>query len=102
MDVTAAIAVSGLTTASTRLQVSASNVANMDDAGPKPFVPTRVATVSLPSGGVEARLSPAAPGAQVDLVGEMVDQMMAMQQYKASAALIAADDRLQKSTMETC
>ena len=62
MDVTAAIAISGLATASTRLQVSASNVANMDDAGPQPFVPTRVATVSLPSGGVQARLSTGALG----------------------------------------
>ena len=100
MDVTAAIAVSGLTTASTRLKVSASNVANMDDSGPQPFVPTRVAMVSLPSGGVRAQLSAAPPGAGVDLAGELVDQMMAMQQYKASAALIAADDRLQKSTMD--
>ena len=100
MDVTAAIAVSGLNTASTRLQVSASNLANMDDAGPQPFVPTRAASVSLPSGGVQAQLSSAAPGTGVDLVGEMVDQMMAMQQYKASAALIAADDRMQRSTME--
>lgn len=100
MDVTAAIAVSGLTTASKRLQVSASNVANMDDSGPQPFVPTRVATVSLPSGGVRAQLSPAAPGTGVDLIGEMVDQIEAMQQYKASAALISADDRLQKSTID--
>jgi flagellar basal body rod protein FlgC len=100
MDVTAVIAVSGLTTASKRLQVSASNVANMDDSGPQPFVPTRVAAVSLPSGGVTAQLSPAAPGAGVDLIGEMVDQMTAMQQYKASAALLSADDRMQKSTID--
>lgn len=100
MDVAAAIAISGLATASTRLQVSASNVANMDDAGPQPFVPTRVATVSLPSGGVQARLSPGALGSGVDLAGELVDQLEAMQQYRASAALIAVDDRLQKSTTD--
>jgi flagellar basal body rod protein FlgC len=100
MDVTAAIAVSGLTTASTRLQVSASNVVNADDSGATPFVPTRATAVSLPSGGVRALLSPAAPGTGVDLIGEMVDQMMAMQQYKASAAVLSADDRLQKSTLD--
>src|SRR6516225_10185955 len=71
MDSVAAIALTGLTTASTRAQVSASNLANMDDAaplpgsgvaGPAPFVPTRVETVSLGQNGVQAQLSAAQPG----------------------------------------
>ena len=98
MDAITAIGLSGLTTASTRLQVSASNLANMDDAGTPqgsgaggsaPFVPTRAATVSLPQGGVQAQLSAAPPGTEVDPASELVDQMQAMQQYQASAALIA-------------
>jgi flagellar basal-body rod protein FlgC len=129
MDVTAAIALSGLNTASTRVQVSASNVANMDDTaplqgsgvpGPAPFVPTRVETVSLGANGVQAQLSAAQPGTvpayqpdspfadgrgmvatpDVDLASEFVEQIQAMQQYRASAALIAVDDRMQKATLD--
>ncbi len=129
MDVTTAIAVSGLNTASKRLEVSASNLANMDDsaplpgsgiAGPAPFTPTRVSTVSLGAGGVQAQLSAANPAStpayqpdspyadssgmvaqpDVDPVNELVGQMQAMQQYRASAALIEADDKLQKTTLD--
>ena len=107
MDATTTIALSGLTTASTRLQVSASNLANMDDAapppgsgaaGPAPFVPTRVETVSLGQGGVQAQLS--AGGPQVDPASELIEQMQALQQYRASAALIRADDKLHQSTLD--
>ena len=109
MDAITAIAQSGLTTASTRVQVSASNLANMDDAstppgpgaaGSAPFVPTRVAPVSLPQGGVQAQLSAAPPGTEVDPASELVEQMQAMQQYRASAALIRTDDELQKSAID--
>jgi flagellar basal-body rod protein FlgC len=129
MDAITAIGLSGLTTASTRAQVSASNLANMDDAaplpgsgvaGPAPFVPTRVATVSLPQGGVQAQLAPAQPGTapayqpdspyangqgmvaepEVDPASELVEQMQALQQYRASAALIRTDDELQKSALD--
>lgn len=129
MDATTAIALSGLTTASTRVQVSASNLANMDDtaplpgsgvAGPAPFVPTRVATVSLGANGVQAQLSAAQPGTapayqpdspyangqgmvakpEVDPASELVEQMQALQQYRASASLIAVNDRMQKSAID--
>jgi flagellar basal-body rod protein FlgC len=128
MDATAAIAVSGLNTASKRVEVSASNLANMDDTaplpgsgvqGPAPFVPTRVAAVSLPGGGVKAQLSAASPASvagyepdspyadsngmvatpDVDPVNELVGQMQALQQYRASAALIEADDKMQKTAL---
>jgi flagellar basal-body rod protein FlgC len=129
MDAVSAIALTGLNTASTRLQVSASNLVNMDDSapmpgsgvpGPAPFVPTRVETISLGANGVQAQLSAAQPGTvpayqpdspyadgqgmvaapDVDLAGELVEQMLAMQQYRASAALIAVDDRMQKATLD--
>lgn len=129
MDATSAIAVSGLNAASVSLQVSASNLANQGDAaplagsgvaGPAPFVPTRVQTVSLGSGGVQAQLSAANPASvpaydpgsayadkqgmvalpSVDPVAEMVNQAQALQQYRASAVLIQADDRLKRSTLD--
>jgi flagellar basal-body rod protein FlgC len=128
MDSTDVISVTGLTAAQTQLQVSASNLANMDDSaplpgsgvqGPAPFVPTRVETVSLGSGGVQAQLSastsastpayePDSPYADspgmvakpdVDPVGETVSRMQALQQYRASAAMIEADDRMQKAAL---
>lgn len=129
MDAISAIARTGLNTASTRVQVSASNLANMDDAaplpgsgvaGPKPFVPTRVETVSLGANGVQAQLSAAQPGSvpvyqpdspyadadgmvdepDVDPASELVGQMQALQQYRASAALIAVDDRMKKAALD--
>jgi flagellar basal-body rod protein FlgC len=129
MDAISAIGLSGLTTASTRLQASVSNLANMDDAaplpgsgvaGPAPFVPTRVATVSLGTGGVQAQLSASRPGTipayqpdspyadghgmvaepDVDPASELVDQTQALQQYRASADLIAIDDRMNKAALD--
>jgi flagellar basal-body rod protein FlgC len=129
MDPISAIAVTGLTAASTRAQVSASNLANMDDAaplpgsgvaGPAPFVPTRVETVSLGDNGVQAQLSAADPGTapayspdspyadangmvampQVDPATELVDQIQALQQYRASAALIRVDDRMKQTVLD--
>jgi flagellar basal-body rod protein FlgC len=129
MDLLDAISMTGLNAAQTQLQVSASNVANMDDtaplpgsgvAGPKPFTPTRVETVSLGSGGVQAQLSVADPPSfaayapdnpyadgqgmvampNMDPVREMVGRMQALQQYKASAALIAAHDKMQRATLK--
>jgi flagellar basal-body rod protein FlgC len=129
MDAISAIGLSGLTTASTRVQVSASNLANMDDAaplpgsgvaGPAPFTPTRVETVSLGQNGVQAQLSAAQPGSapayrpdspyadakgmvaepDVDPASELVEQMQALQQYRASAALIRTNDEMQKSALD--
>lgn len=129
MDATTAIALTGLTTASTRVQVSASNLANMDDAaplpgsgvaGPAPFAPTRVETVSLGRNGVQAQLAAAQPATapayqpdspfangqgmvaepEVDPASELVEQTQALQQYRASVALIRVHDELQKSTLD--
>src|ERR1700744_531879 len=128
MDSTDAISVTGLTAASTQLQVSASNVANVDDtaplpgsgvAGPAPFVPTRVETVSLGWGGGLAQLSAAQPTRSsssapdnpyadsqgmvatpnVDLANEAVSQMQAAQLYQSSAAVLKANDKMQRMAL---
>jgi flagellar basal-body rod protein FlgC len=129
MDRVSAIALSGMKVASLRVQLSASNLANMDDqaplpgsgvAGPKPYVPTRVSTVSLGAGGVQAQLqqdpapsvaayAPSSPYADkagmvatpdVDMAVEAVDQAQALVQFRASALLIETEDRMQKSALD--
>jgi len=129
MDSTDVISMTGLTAAQNQLQVSASNVANMDDtaplpgsgvAGPAPFAPTRVETVSLGSGGVQAQLSAQQPASSasyapdnpyadsqgmvatpnVDVAGEMVAQMRALQLYKASAAMIEVNNKMQRTALK--
>src|ERR1700761_7437880 len=128
MDSTDAISVTGLTAAQTQLQVSASNVANMDDtaplpgsgvSGPAPYVPTRVETVSLGSGGVMAQLSADQPTSSasyspdnpyadsqgmvaapnVDVANEAVSQMQAVQLYQSSAAVLKANDKMQRMAL---
>lgn len=128
MDSTDAISVTGLAAAQTQLQVSASNVANMNDtaplpgsgvSGPAPYAPTRVETVSLGSGGVMAQLSTAQPTGSasyapdnpyadsqgmvatpnVDIANEAVSQMQAVQLYQSSAAVLKADDKMQRMAL---
>jgi flagellar basal-body rod protein FlgC len=129
MDSTDVISMTGLAAAQTQLQVSASNLANMDNSaplpasgvkGPAPFTPTRVETVSLGSGGVQAQLSAADPAStpayepdspyadkqgmvakpNVDPVRELVGQMQALQAYRASAAMLAVNDRMHRSALK--
>ena len=129
MDPVSAIAMSGMKVASLRVQSSASNLANMDDqsplsgagvAGPKPYVPTRVSTVSLGAGGVQAQLqqdpspsitayAPSSPYADkagmvatpdVDVAAEAVDQAQALAQFRASVLLIETEDKMQKSALD--
>ena len=47
---------------------------------------------------MQAQLAAGRP--EADPASELVEQMQALQQYRASAALIAVDDRLRKSTIE--
>jgi len=129
MSSIASIALSGMTAASMRLQASASNLANMDDeaplpasgvAGPQPYAPVRVSTISLGDNGVQAQLSanpsassaapdPASPYANasgmvampdVDVGAEMAQQAQALQQYKSSAALLKVQDRMQQTALD--
>ena len=104
MDATAAIALSSLNTAATRIQGSAQRLAGADFAAPTPDPAAGppaagpLPTVNLGQGGVQAQL--AAAGSDVDPAREAVEQMQAVQQYRASVALLAVDDRLQKTTLD--
>lgn len=129
MDPVSAIALSGLNAASLRAQSSASNLANMDDAaplpgsgvaGPRPYVPTHVSTLSLGSGGVQAQLQASSPGyaaapdpgsayadaagmvalPQVDVAREMVDQALALAQFRAAVVTLRARDRMQQAALD--
>ncbi len=130
MSAIASIALSGLLAATTRVQASAANIANMGDvaplpasgvAGPKPYAPVRATTISLGDNGVQAQLSatpsagssaapdPDSPYADasgmvatpnIDVGAEMAQQMEGLQQYKMSAALLKIQDRMQQTTLD--
>ncbi len=113
---------SGLVAASTRLSVSADNVANMRSLGFQTaadgsdnggFRPKQVQQTSVAGGGVIARplfvdpasvqaYEPGSPDANaeglvprpnVDLGEEFVNQILAEQAYKASAKMIQAEEK---------
>jgi flagellar basal-body rod protein FlgC len=129
MDPVSAIALSGMNAASLRMQSSASNLANMDDeaplpgsgvAGPAPNAPTRVSTISLGAGGIQAQLTASSPGYEaapdpaslyanpqgmvavpsVNMAGEAVDQATALAQFRASILTLNAEDQMQKSALD--
>ena len=88
------IATSGLRAAARRLQVSASNVANMNTDG---YKASRTIDTATPDGGVETsveRVQDAGPailrdgqlveGSNTDLVAETVTQIQALQAYRAN------------------
>jgi flagellar basal-body rod protein FlgC len=128
-----AIALSGLNAASTRLQVSASNVANIDSDGtvpdpktgavgtPAPYQPLDVSQEPLVSGGTVANVtsrvpaytvqySPDAPYADknglvgapnVDLTTEVVNQITAINAYKANLRVLRVADDLERETIDS-
>ena len=129
MGLISSLALSSLNAASVRLQVSASNLANAGDgaplpgsgvAGPAPFVPTRVSTISLGANGVQAQLSASQPAStptydptspyadangmtaspNVDPSSAAIETMQALQQYRASAALLKVNDRMQQTALD--
>ena len=113
-------ALSGLAAQSKRLEVSANNIVNQRSTGVRPgeaprageYVPQRVVLTSQ-VGGVQAvsvpvdpasvkAYEPGAPGADaqgfvnrpnVRLEQELVNQISALQSYKANLAVIRAEDR---------
>jgi flagellar basal-body rod protein FlgC len=125
------IALSGLNAASQRLQVSASNVANLDSTGalpdpktgatgtPAPYQPLQVSQQSLVSGGTVATVTPSTPaftaqyspdspyadknglvGApNVDLATEAVNQITAINAYRANLRVIQVADDLDRETI---
>ncbi|MGJ3262740.1 MAG: flagellar basal body rod protein FlgC [Salinarimonas sp.] len=114
-----AISRTGLDAASLRLQASASNVANLRSTGALPeepgqragsYAPVDVVQTSIDGAGVSARLAermpayrpsyePGAPDANadgvvaapnVDIVGEVTNQIMAAAAFEANAAAMRA------------
>ena len=125
MDPVRNIALSGLRAASTRLAVSANNVVNAQTTTPATpggeppaaaFQPQRVQQAALAYGGVQARAVPVKPATTnlpdpssptglaafptVNLAEEFVDQRLAVNAYKASAALIRTQDELDRSLLD--
>lgn len=86
------IALSGMQSAQTRVAVSAHNVANLLTDG---FRPQRAVQTSSAAGGSQASVATAAAPEPVSLDQEIVDQIVAKSQYKASARVlgISADMR---------
>jgi len=122
------IAVSGMDASATWLDTIASNVANMNDtaalpAGGAPYTgyqPVTVATSATPSGGVTADVEPTMPAysagydpsaplanaqglvavPNVDLATAVVDQITALQSYKANADAFRAAEDMTKVTLD--
>ena len=81
---TFAIALSGMQAATTTLQASAHNVANL--ATPE-FHPQRVLASPRPKGGVDTRVERTSDDG-TDLAREFVDQIVASTQYRANAKVV--------------
>jgi flagellar basal-body rod protein FlgC len=123
------IAVSGMAAAQKRLEVSASNVANISTAGPLDAAPNdvRAAYAALRAeqsetvgGGTVAKVSRASPGTvtvsdpgsafanadglvaapNVDLTNEAIQQLVARYSFAANAAVIRAEDKMVKSLLD--
>jgi flagellar basal-body rod protein FlgC len=122
------IAVSGMDASATWLDTIASNVANMNDtaalpAGGAPYTgyqPVTVAMSATPSGGVTADVEPTMPAysagydpsaplanaqglvavPKVDLAAAVVDQITALQSYKANADAFRAAEDMTKVTLD--
>jgi flagellar basal-body rod protein FlgC len=130
MNAAFAIAKSGMQAASLRLDVSASNVANMSSDGPLPdatnatsfppaYVPQRVDQVEV-AGGTAARATnvspsyvqaydPNAPYADkngmvaapnVDLTNEVVQQMTAAYEFAANARVLQTASQMMKTLLD--
>lgn len=122
------IARSGLDAATRRLEVSASNIANLRTTGPVPgadgtttaYRALEVRQTATPGGGVDARVVPRSPGwtiepgigdpnadenglvaaPNVDLVTETTDLLMARIGYAAAAKVMKVADEMQKSAID--
>ena len=123
------IAASGLNAASTRLQASASNIANAQSGGARPGAPARARTTFLPvvadqaslaNGGVKVDLRMVQPGyfmayapsspssdkdgmtamPDVDPAAEAVNQIEARRQYEANLRVLQTADKMQGSALK--
>ncbi|HET6337485.1 MAG TPA: flagellar basal body rod C-terminal domain-containing protein [Polyangiales bacterium] len=110
MNPVSSIALSSMSFASARLTRSAENVANVNTNG---FEAQRQVAREALNGGVTSTTEPTyapAPtfergaeevlGSNTDLISETVEQLGAMQQFKASIALLKTDQEMQKSLLD--
>lgn len=120
-----AIAVTGLQASQMRLTASASNIANGQTTGRvaspgSAYQPLRAAQASLPQGGVASRIisdgssptlryEPTSPGAdatgmvtapRMDLAGEAVEQLAALQAFRANAKVVQTVSEMERTTIE--
>lgn len=88
---------SGLRDATVRLDVAASNLANLQSAG---FSPSRVVSGTLPGGGVESIVIRDDATEGVDLVTELVSMMMARLAFSANLAALTQTFETQRSVLD--
>ncbi|MFQ5698141.1 MAG: flagellar basal body rod protein [Myxococcota bacterium] len=88
MNSTASIALSGISAAEVRLGASAHNVANLLT---KDFRPLRSHQTAVAQGGTRAQVEQAPAPETVDLAGELVNQMTASLQARASMRVLGTD-----------
>jgi|SRR3954471_1328329 flagellar basal-body rod protein FlgC len=129
MNSVMSIALSGMMAAQKRLEVSASNVANISTTGPLAGAPASVRSAyaalrteqtGTAGGGTVAHVGtespatlpvsdPGSPDADanglvaapnVDLANEALQQLIARHSYAANAAVIRAEDRMVKSLLD--
>jgi flagellar basal body rod protein FlgG len=110
MNPVSSIALSSMSVASARLARSAHNVANVNTDG---YEAERSVVREAPNGGVTSSSEPthaAHPtfergadevlGSNTDLISEQVEQLGAMQQFKASIALLKTDQEMTQSVLD--
>ena len=94
---TAYPSLSGLRDAEARLDVAASNIANLPSEG---FSPAHVVSTELPGGGLEPNVVRDGAGTGVDLATEMVGLMMARLAFSANLAALAQTFEAQRSLLD--
>jgi len=123
------IALSGMNAAARRLQVSASNVANVASTGalanaggtaPTTYAPLELVQTASAGGGTQTTVTAATPSTiaafdpqapfadsnglvaapNIDLSQEMIGQMIASYSFDANATVMTADDRMTKTLLD--
>lgn len=94
---TPGIALSGMRSAQTRVAVSAHNVANLLTEG---FRPQRAVQTSLAAGGSQAMVATSPAPEPVSLEREIVDQIVAKTQFKASARVLDVELEMRGSLLD--
>lgn len=94
---TLGIALSGMRSAGTRVAVSAHNVANLLTDG---FRPQRVVQTAQAAGGSQAAVATAPAPEPVELDREIVGQIEAKAQFKASARVLEIGLELRGSLLD--